>query len=340
MLLAVSPRTLAVTLACSHLLWRLAALTTRHLPPWDGHGSLDITKASGTSWTSGGVMPGAGERLERYSCARFAPALWFALFASCAATSAPSAATPDAQHGTAGSVSVNNSSSSSSTKVAQTAPSVPADVNCPAVEVRRGAATLAVGPTGERTAMTMKYQASFVRLARECSTVEGNMVMKVGVEGRIVLGPAGSPGQVSVPLRFAVVQETPSSGMRPIATKFIMVPVDVGCHRQHAVRLCGRGAELPDPNAGHGARRVSRLCRLRSGFGRGAIQGAESAAAEGKAEAQRQVQAEPATECRRELKPRIYLPLTRLRLPKRLSCPLPQGERALPSRSAIPVANP
>ena len=67
-----------------------------------------------------------------------------------------------------------------------------------------------------------------MRLARECSTVEGNMVMKVGVEGRIVLGPAGSPGQVSVPLRFAVVQETPSSGMRPIATKFIMVPVDVG----------------------------------------------------------------------------------------------------------------
>lgn len=168
-------------------------------------------------------MPGAGKRLERYGCALFAPAFWFALFASCAATSAPSTATPDAQHDTAGSVPVNNSSSSLSTKVAQAV-----DVNCPAVEVRRGAATLTVGPTGERTAMTLKYQASFVRLARECSTVEGNMVMKVGVEGRIVLGPAGSPGQVGVPLRFAVVQETPSSGMRPIATKFIMVPVDVG----------------------------------------------------------------------------------------------------------------
>jgi len=76
--------------------------------------------------------------------------------------------------------------------------------------------------------MTLKYQASFVRLARGCSVVEGNMVVKVGVEGRVVLGPAGSPGQVSVPLRFAVVQETASSGMRPIATKFVIVPVDVG----------------------------------------------------------------------------------------------------------------
>src|SRR5262249_29595531 len=65
------------------------------------------------------------------------------------------------------------------------------------------------------------------RLARECSVVEGNMVMKVGIEGRIVLGPAGSPGQVSVPLRFAVVEETPS-GMRPITTKFIIVPAEVG----------------------------------------------------------------------------------------------------------------
>ena len=174
-------------------------------------------------------MPGAGKRLERYGCALFAPAFWFALFASCAATSAPSAATPDAQHDTAGSVPVNNSSSSSLyARSRKPPPACRPIVNCPAVEVRRGAATLTVGPTGERTAMTLKYQASFVRLARECSTVEGNMVMKVGVEGRIVLGPAGSPGQVGVPLRFAVVQETPSSGMRPIATKFIMVPVDVG----------------------------------------------------------------------------------------------------------------
>jgi hypothetical protein len=173
-------------------------------------------------------MPGIGERLKKYGCALLAPARWLMLFVSCLATSAPSAATPDAQHGAAGSVSVNNSSNSSSTKIAQTAPSIPADVNCPAVEVRRGAATLTVGPTGERTAMTLKYQASFVRLARECSTVEGNMVMKIGVEGRIVLGPAGSPGQVSVPLRFAVVQETASSGMRPITTKFIIVPAEVG----------------------------------------------------------------------------------------------------------------
>jgi len=172
-------------------------------------------------------MPVTGERLGKYGCALVAPALWLALSVSGgSAMGAPSAATQHAEEDTTGLISANNSvSDSSSIKVAQAAPQP--DVNCPVVEVRRGAATLTVGPTGERTAMTLKYQASFVRLARECSVVEGNMVMKVGVEGRIVLGPAGSPGQVSVPLRFAVVEETPS-GMRAITTKFIIVPAEVG----------------------------------------------------------------------------------------------------------------
>jgi hypothetical protein len=172
-------------------------------------------------------MPGTSGRLIKYGCALIAPTLWLALSVSGSlAMGASSAATRHAEEDANSLVSQNNSvSGSSSTKVAQAAP--PADVNCPVVEVRRGAATLTVGPTGERTAMTLKYQASFVRLARECSMVEGNIVMKVGVEGRIVLGPAGSPGPVSVPLRFAVVEETPS-GMRPITTKFIIVPAEVG----------------------------------------------------------------------------------------------------------------
>jgi hypothetical protein len=171
-------------------------------------------------------MPGSSERLKWCGCALFAPALCLALSISdSVAMGAPRAATPDAEHGATGSILPNSSADSSPTRLAQ---AVPADVNCPAVEVRRGAATLSVGPAGERTAMTLKYQASFVRLARECSMVEGNMVIKIGVEGRVVLGPAGSPGQVTVPLRFAVVQETASSGMRPIATKFVIVPVDVG----------------------------------------------------------------------------------------------------------------
>jgi hypothetical protein len=178
--------------------------------------------ASGQVDERRGFMPGTDRRLQKYGCALLlAPAFLFLLGVS---------------GGTAmsGAVGANKSPTDASTagafslKLAQAAQAPPPDVNCPAAEVRRGAATLSVGPPGEPTAMAMKYQASFVRVARECALVEGNMVVKVGVEGRVVLGPAGSPGPVSVPLRFAVVQETASGGMRAITTKFIKIPVDVG----------------------------------------------------------------------------------------------------------------
>ncbi len=52
------------------------------------------------------------------------------------------------------------------------------------------------------------------------------MVMKVGIQGRVIVGPAGGPGHVDVPLRIAVV-DAPSSGMKVITTKFIQIPIDI-----------------------------------------------------------------------------------------------------------------
>jgi hypothetical protein len=106
---------------------------------------------------------------------------------------------------------------------------------CPFIDIRQGASTLTIGPGGasdetgqsnNNGAMAVKYQGTFVRAARECAKVGDNMVMKVGVEGRIIVGPAGGPGQVEVPLRMAVVKET-TAGTKPIATKFVLVPVTV-----------------------------------------------------------------------------------------------------------------
>ena len=46
------------------------------------------------------------------------------------------------------------------------------------------------------------------------------MTMKVGIEGRIITGPAGAPGNVDVPLRIAVVQESGVSNPKAIVSKF------------------------------------------------------------------------------------------------------------------------
>jgi len=102
------------------------------------------------------------------------------------------------------------------------------DVECPSVEVRTGATTLMIGSKpgeGEPTALDLRYQASMVRTARECQVNAGIMNMKVGVEGRVITGPAGSPGTIDLPLRIAVVHE----GVNPktIVSKFARVQVTV-----------------------------------------------------------------------------------------------------------------
>lgn len=117
-------------------------------------------------------------------------------------------------------------SAESSPKSTQPVIRAQADISCPPVEIREGASTLAIGPQGENTTMSLKYQGTFVRAARDCSVVGSDMVIKVGVQGRIVVGPAGGPGEVQVPVRIAVVEEAPG-GFKPIVTKLIRIPVTV-----------------------------------------------------------------------------------------------------------------
>ena len=99
---------------------------------------------------------------------------------------------------------------------------------CPDTGVRTGASTLIVGSTagqGEPSPLDVRYQGSIVRMARECHVVGRTMHIKVGVEGRIITGPAGGPGTINVPLRVAVVR----GGVNPvtIATELVQIPVTV-----------------------------------------------------------------------------------------------------------------
>jgi hypothetical protein len=103
-----------------------------------------------------------------------------------------------------------------------------ADVECPGIEIRSGAATMMIGSKpgeGEPSALDLRYQVTIIRTARECSVTAGVMTMKVGIEGRVITGPAGGPGTVDVPLRLAIVQE----GVNPktILSKFARVPVTI-----------------------------------------------------------------------------------------------------------------
>ena len=103
-----------------------------------------------------------------------------------------------------------SSSSKATTGDAADGVAAPTDIECPDVTVRTGASTLMIGGKpgeAEPAALDVRYQGSIINSARECHVAAGIMTMKVGVEGRVITGPAGGPGTVDVPLRVAVVQE-------------------------------------------------------------------------------------------------------------------------------------
>lgn len=101
-----------------------------------------------------------------------------------------------------------------------------ADFDCPSAEQRQGAATYTVNQPGtDPSALTVRYQASFSQIARECIVRGNEMTIKVGVEGHIVVGPAGGPGQVSIPLRYALVREGLEA--KVIWTKLYLFPVTI-----------------------------------------------------------------------------------------------------------------
>ena len=110
-------------------------------------------------------------------------------------------------------------------------PSAP-EVECPGVDIRTGASTMNVAAkAADATAGDLRYQLSFGQTARECAVQGGAMSIKVGVQGRVILGPMGGPGQVGIPLRYAVVREGPQP--KTVVTKFKRVTVTVPPGQTH-----------------------------------------------------------------------------------------------------------
>ena len=93
-----------------------------------------------------------------------------------------------------------------------------ADLTCPPVTVRAGASTFKIGAPGkEAVGNDLRYQATITKIARECTINAGEITAKIGIQGRVIAGPAGAPPSVQVPLRVAVVQA--GVGEKVIATK-------------------------------------------------------------------------------------------------------------------------
>jgi hypothetical protein len=171
-------------------------------------------------------------RINLMRCTRIEPrwrgercaALWAAavLLSGCSSASTP---TDTSDTASTSRFSRLFSGSGPAAQAAAGGPAFNAD-DCPTVDLRTGAGTYTVaGKPPEAAPTDVRYQLTLTQLARQCTVTGANLVMKVGVQGRIIVGPAGGPGQIDLPLRYAVVRE--GVAPRTIATKFKRVPADV-----------------------------------------------------------------------------------------------------------------
>ena len=79
---------------------------------------------------------------------------------------------------------------------------------CPEIRVRPGSEALfyyGKGKVGDPR--SLNYQAVIEKQSRNCVVSNGLITVRMGVVGRLLLGPAGSQQSVDLPLRFAVERD-------------------------------------------------------------------------------------------------------------------------------------
>ena len=78
---------------------------------------------------------------------------------------------------------------------------------CPKVTLREGTAYFSTYTRGgQGDASKLVYQAAISDVTRDCSRTDGTLTMNVAVAGKVVPGPVGGAGTITMPIRIVVVQ--------------------------------------------------------------------------------------------------------------------------------------
>jgi hypothetical protein len=95
---------------------------------------------------------------------------------------------------------------------------------CPEVLILEGTAASQAYAGTPPSSANLRHQYSLTDTARECTLDGGQLAIKIGVAGKVLLGPAGSPGSFNVPVRLAVLNE---HNNEPITSKLYRAAVTV-----------------------------------------------------------------------------------------------------------------
>jgi hypothetical protein len=98
-------------------------------------------------------------------------------------------------------------------------------VYCPGVSVQPGTSAYQQFERGqEGSILAVRYQASFGEIVRECVQQPNGVGVRVGISGRLMVGPKGTPGvTVDVPVRFVALD----SEDRPVISRVTRIQASI-----------------------------------------------------------------------------------------------------------------
>ncbi|SHG14483.1 hypothetical protein [Bradyrhizobium erythrophlei] len=130
-------------------------------------------------------------------------------------------------------------------------PPVDNELSCPPVSIRAGAATYAVAAAGKQPiGNDLRFQATITRTARDCTKTGDQITARIGIQGRVIAGPAGNPPTVEIPLRVAVVQGGVQE--KTIATKVYRTTVSMADGDSVPFSLVAEDMVYPVPQGADG----------------------------------------------------------------------------------------
>ena len=131
------------------------------------------------------------------------------------------------------------------------APPAESDLTCPPIAIRAGASTFAVAAAGKQAVGNdVRFQATIGKTARECNLSGGEITARIGIQGRVIAGPAGAPPSVEIPLRIAVVQGGVTE--KVIATKAYRTSVEMTEDGSVPFSFVADDLVYPVPTGGNG----------------------------------------------------------------------------------------
>lgn len=93
---------------------------------------------------------------------------------------------------------------------------------CPSVEIRDGTEFMPIFEAGKQGNIDfIRFQANIQRVARDCDETPAGIRVRVGAAGRVLSGPKGATGSVTVPVRIVALV-----GDRVLYSK--LIPTTVG----------------------------------------------------------------------------------------------------------------